>query len=656
MINSILMMGGLGVVVGIILAAASKIFYVYVDPLVEKIDDALPGANCGGCGLPGCSANAEAIAKGQAGPDSCVAGGSDLAAQIAELLGVSVEAKEADIALPGCTYGTDSAELKFIYQGIDDCRAASLIHGGIKECETGCLGYGSCYKACMFGAITMQENGIPLINEEKCTGCGSCEKVCPKNIIKLSSVTRRILYEYTTDDCTTPCQRSCPAGINISQYVGQIAEKNFTGALQTIKERNPFPAVIGRICPRPCENSCRRNLTDEPVAINYLKRFTADYEKESGEKIQPYKAPETNKKIAVAGGGVEGLSAAYFLARLGHSPTVYEATDRVGGLLNVAISKNRLPDETLNYDIDGIRDMGVEIETEKSLGRDFTVHSLLSEGFEGVFTATGGWDNRLQRGGNSDIESVIPGTYLLIDLIKHGANVSCGKRIAVTGCYNLPDKAVEELKQKGAEEITLVYRETKENCSVDPVKLEKAMELGATVEYGQSVVSLHGKQENLESVRLYEFDHDRFQSIHADNLILASGRFPDLIFTPDYSEEEEKTTYSDTWKGCETYKYHEKAGLLSNGDELSDFTAAIKAINAGRKGAAAIHRAIYKLDDITDDIVIRPFSVIQNIHTTEKVKKVPDKSCLCLKLMRHPQMIWKKDMTRKLQFRKLKDA
>jgi formate dehydrogenase beta subunit len=318
-------------VVGIGLALASKIFYVYVDPKIVAVDDALPGANCGGCGLPGCSANAEAIVAGKAAPNSCVAAGEDVALAIAAILGVSVEAKEPDIALPGCTYGVADADVKYTYDGLNDCRAAALLSGGMKVCNIGCLGLGTCAAACPFDAIAMGPQGLPVVDEVKCTGCGTCERVCPKHIITLSSVTRRILKEYTTEDCTTPCQRACPAGINISLYIQQIAEGDYHGSVQTIKERNPFPTVIGRICPRPCENDCRRKYVDEPVAINYLKRFAADYERSQNERIQPFKAPDTGRRIAVIGGGVQGLSAAFFAARLGHAATVYEGTDRLGG-------------------------------------------------------------------------------------------------------------------------------------------------------------------------------------------------------------------------------------------------------------------------------------------------------------------------------------
>ena len=130
-----------------------------------------------------------------------------MAEAIAEIMGVKIEAKEPDIARPGCYFGVQDADLKYIYDGLDDCRAVALLGGGMKVCTIGCLGLGTCQKVCPFDAITMGPQGLPVVHEDKCTGCGTCERVCPKHIINLSSVTRRIMREYTTEECTTPCQQ-----------------------------------------------------------------------------------------------------------------------------------------------------------------------------------------------------------------------------------------------------------------------------------------------------------------------------------------------------------------------------------------------------------------------------------------------------------------
>jgi len=615
---AIILMGGLGLVVGVGLALASKIFYVYVDPKIVAVDDVLPGANCGGCGLPGCSANAEAIVAGKAAPNSCVAAGEDVALAIAAILGVSVEAKEPDIALPGCTYGVADADVKYTYDGLNDCRAAALLSGGMKVCNIGCLGLGTCATACPFDAIAMGPQGLPVVDEVKCTGCGTCERVCPKHIITLSSVTRRILKEYTTEDCTTPCQRSCPAGINISKYIQEIAEGDYHASVQTIKERNPFPTVIGRICPRPCENDCRRKYVDEPVAINFLKRFAADYERSQNERIQPFKAPDTGRRIAVIGGGVQGLSTAFFAARLGHAATVYEGTDRLGGLLNTAIAKYRLPEEILKWDIDGILDMGVGARTNQMLGRDVSVSGLLAEGYKAVFLATGGWDSRLSRGAEKMLETPIPGGYLLLDLLRSGKNghaeVTCEANLVVIGGEELAGQVMEQTRKQGAQHISFIFRAQPDDNTV--AALTSA---GAQVITGGGVIRLFGEGDALTDIEVLDTATGETCRLPAQTIVFSAGRFPELVFVPDGGQEEETT---GRWTAVPPYKqpaHFDDTGLFAKGDALSDFSGAIKAIGAGRRAAATVHKLIYDIPVDLPENVIKPDAVIQNVDHVEAV-------------------------------------
>ncbi len=624
MVIAIALMGGLGLIVGVGLAIASKVFYVYVDPKILDVEAELPGANCGGCGLPGCSANAEAIVAGIAAPNSCVAAGPETAEAIAAILGVSVETKEPDIALPGCTYGVAEADTKYRYDGLNDCRAAALLSGGMKVCNIGCLGLGTCARVCPFNAITMGPKGLPVVHEGRCTGCGTCERACPKHIITLSSVTRRILQEYTTDVCTTPCQRACPAGINISGYIGAMAEGDHTRAVQIIKERNPFPTVIGRICPRPCEDECRRQYVDQSVAINFLKRYAADYEKTQGRHVQPYKAPETGRRIAVIGGGVEGLSAAFFSARLGHAVTVFEAGDRLGGLLRSAIARYRLPMDVLDWDIEGIVEMGVEIETGKLLGRDVSIQSLQAEGYNAIFLAVGGWDSRLTRTGGNGEASPVPGCHLLIDVMKAGSQgyppVKLSGHTMVVGGPNLSHQMIQRIKELGAEKVTVLIREAA------PADWD-----GTEILVDQGIGRLYGEQDRLSAVDLVHLENQQSRKIDVEHIIFASGRMPELIFMPmaapenDEEAPEERASVTG-WEALPPYKqaaYHQETGLMAKGDVLTDYSGAIKAIAAGRRAAASIHRSIYGIGLELPDNIVTPDTPIQNVTSVASVRAYP---------------------------------
>ncbi|MCJ7829788.1 MAG: RnfABCDGE type electron transport complex subunit B [Desulfobacterales bacterium] len=633
MVDAVIIMGGLGLIIGAGLAVASKVFYVYVDPLIVAVEDALPGANCGGCGLPGCGANAEAIVAGKASPNSCVAGGPDTVAAVAAVLGVSVEAKEPDIARPGCYYGVQDADLKYEYDGLSDCRAVALLGGGMKVCTIGCLGLGTCAKACPFNAISMWPENLPIVDAGRCTGCGTCERVCPKHIINLSSVTRRIMREYTTEECTTPCQRSCPAGIDIREYIRQIARGDFHRAVQVIKERNPFPAVIGRICPRPCEQDCRRQLLDTPVAINFLKRFAADFERSIGQRIQPYQAPATGKQIAVVGGGVEGLSAAFFSARLGHSPTVFEADARLGGVLKSAITSDRLPQDVLDWDIEGILDMGVTAHTHKTLGRDFTIPTLFKEGFEAVLVATGGWDSRLARTPRPEVEAALPGTYLLIDLLnaeKTGDPVQCGPQVVIAGGGKGALAAAQACRRLGAQEVTLLFRERWEESPFTDVDVEKFGAEGLRFVFQAGIERLFGEDQRLTGLAYIELGTSARQHLPVDTLVISAGRFPELIFhrlrDEGGAEDALEKDGALRWQAVGPFKppaHYKERGLLSAGDPQTDFSAAIRAIGAGRRAAVSIHQLLYDLSLALPDTVITPEAYVQNVDRVEDVRATP---------------------------------
>lgn len=195
MLEAILSLSGLGLIFAFGLGLAARKFAVKVDPRVETVLEMLPGVNCAACGFPNCQAAAGAIIEGKAEPDSCVLIEEEALRNIAEIIGQEGrprQLKEKKVARLICQGGESQTKEKYVYQGIRDCRAANLLFGGEKACPYGCLGLGTCVQECPFGAITLDENNLPVIDEDKCTGCGKCVEVCPKEVFTLIPKSKKI--------------------------------------------------------------------------------------------------------------------------------------------------------------------------------------------------------------------------------------------------------------------------------------------------------------------------------------------------------------------------------------------------------------------------------------------------------------------------------
>ena len=217
-----LAMGAVGIVLGALLAWASKIFSVQVDENAEKISAILPGANCGSCGFAGCSGYASAISSGKAKTNLCNPGGQAVADKIAEIMGISAEAVEPVCAMVMCSGINDASPKKYEYFGPSDCEVVSRLQGGgNKSCSYGCLGFGTCIKKCRYGAISI-EDGIAVIDKEKCEGCGECAAACPKHIIKMVPKEYKIHVKCKSCDMGAVMKNTCSAGC-----IGcKICEKN----------------------------------------------------------------------------------------------------------------------------------------------------------------------------------------------------------------------------------------------------------------------------------------------------------------------------------------------------------------------------------------------------------------------------------------------
>ncbi|HEY90424.1 MAG TPA: NADH-quinone oxidoreductase subunit NuoF [Dehalococcoidia bacterium] len=404
----------------------------------------------------------------------------------------------------------------------------------------------------------------------------------------------------------SPCQHTCPVGINVPKYVAHIAAGEYTEAVETIRERNPFPAICGRICNHPCEFRCRRGELDDPVAIRELKRFAADwYFQNVNEDPEPF--PQTKSQpVAVVGAGPTGLSCAYFLARMGYPVTAFEALPVGGGMLSVAIPEFRLPREIIQKEIDYIAKRGVDIRYNSPITVNFTVEDLRRDGYEAVFIAAGA--QRSQRvgipGELEDIKGFFYGLRFLRD-IKTGRQVEIGRRVAVIGGGNVALDAARTALRLGAEEVNIYYRRSREEMPVTEVEYDQATAEGVRVHFLVSptrVVSQDWEVTGLQCsrMRLGEPDESGRRRplpipgsellVEADNVIAAVGQAPDLSFLPVDSALE-RTRWETLVVNSNTLATNVE-GVFAGGDFVTGPGMVIDAIAAGRRAAFAIDKYI----------------------------------------------------------------
>jgi NADPH-dependent glutamate synthase beta subunit-like oxidoreductase/NAD-dependent dihydropyrimidine dehydrogenase PreA subunit len=629
-IEAIIVMLGIGAACGIVLSVASKIFYVWEDPRIAEVEYYMAGANCGGCGYAGCSAAANAVVGGKAPPSVCIVGGLESAVNIAGVMGVDPGSAEPLRSLNHCEGGL-RADDKYYYNGANTCKALSSLYGGKRVCAIGCLGMGDCVRACKFDAIHMGPNGFPVVDEAKCVGCGACETACPKNILTVRTMSQRLLTFNTEDAALAPCQQTCPAEINIPQYIRQIREGDYAGAVNTIRERNPLLLTCGRVCPHPCEDYCRRGLEDEAVSINQLKRFVADWEMNSGRRLPIPCAPDTGKRIAIIGGGPAGVSAAYFLRRLGHSPTIYEAMSKLGGITRYGIPEYRLPDKVLDWEIEGILNLGIDVHYNTVLGEDFTIQSLREEGYDAIFMGIGAWQDYTLRIDGEDAEGVWQGINFLSTVANHPEKkIPVGKKAAVVGGGNSAIDCVRTLLRLGCEEVWIVYRRTRKEMPANEVEIVASEHEGVKFQFLAAPTRVlkddQGRVKGLEYLQMELGEPDASGRrrpvpiegsetiIELDMLISAISQRPDMAFLEKEQEKDHiaVTRWSTFDNDAETLQCS-LPYLFTGGDVATGPSLVVDAIGGGRRAARSIHQYL------TGEEIAGPPKSLRKKHIAESL-------------------------------------
>ena len=402
-------------------------------------------------------------------------------------------------------------------------------------------------------------------------------------------------------DCTAPCELACPAGIDVQGYIHLIARGRLRDAVALIKERVPMPAVLGRVCPHPCEEACRRNLVDEPLAICHLKRTAADYDLFSSEPMYvPPRGPDSGRRVAVVGAGPAGLACAFYLARMGHAVVVFEALPQPGGMLRYGIPDYRLPKDILDREIAAIAQMGVDIRTGCALGRDITLQGLLQEGYDACFLAIGAHKSQRMRVEGEELEGVLPGTDFL-RACALGQPMEVGRRVAVVGGGNTAIDAARTALRMGAEEVTIVYRRSRAEMPASEWEVEEAEEEGIRLHFLAAPTTVNGRNGRVASLsctrmalgepdasgrpRPEPIPGSEF-TVPVDSVIAAIGQGPDISFSADGLQ----IGRGDVIVADEETLQTDIEGVFAGGDAVTGPARAVDAMAAGRKAAISIDR------------------------------------------------------------------
>ena len=478
--------------------------------------------------------------------------------------------------------------------------------------------------------VKLRENPR-FIDLDKCTACGECAEVCPvelpsqfdeelrdrKAAFKLYPQAMPSGFAIQKKD-KAPCRLTCPAGLNVQGYVQMVKEGKYKESLEIIMEQLPLPGVLGRVCPHECEDACRRCEVDEPVAIRDLKRLAAD--SFDARQIKIKCAQKIGKKVAIIGSGPAGLSAAYHLAKQGVDATIFEALSQAGGMLRVGIPEHRLPRQVLDRDIEVVTNLGVELKLNSRLGEDFTVDSLMADGYDAVFLGLGAHKGVELGIPGEGLEGVRQGVDFLRELNLTGTT-KVGKKVCIIGGGNVAIDVARSAVRLGADDVTILYRRTRKEMPAWEEEICAAEDEDAKITYlaaPQKVIEENGCVTALRVIKMELGEPDSSgrrrpvpvpgseYDIEIDQLIPAIGQRPDLSAVEKLSGL--KISKWNTTQVNQVTLATDKEGVFAGGDVQTGPGVAIGAIAAGMEAAVSIVRYL-KGEDMEEG---RQLAVVEN--------------------------------------------
>ena len=480
-----------------------------------------------------------------------------------------------------------------------------------------CILCGRCVRACnqLRGVGVLQYNKKDLetyvgtlhgklLKDADCRFCTACAEVCPTGSIrdKLQLLNTNLKKE----EALVPCRTHCPAHTDVPRYIRFVKEGNYDAAAAVIREKAPFPNVLGHICNHVCELECKRREVNEAMSIRNIKRYAAEHDTGKYWKGKGKQLPDTGKKVCVVGGGPAGLTAAYYLRKQGHAVTVKEALPTVGGMMAYGIPAYRLPREIIADEAKVISEQGVVFETNTRVEKPV---ELLKE-YDAVLMTIGAHQGvRLPMEGSN-----LPGVLLNIDFLRKaslGEETGMGKHVIVLGGGNVAFDCARTAKRLGAEEIHLACLEARDVMTADEEEIEQAQEEGIFVHPAQTFEKITGSDSvtgvDFMNVKSFTFDENHRaiiekeegseHHIDADTVIFATGQRPDLT-------EEAGLTLgrANSIVVKENSLATETEGIFAAGDVVYGTKSVIQAIASGRDAAVEIDKYLGGDGDISETL------------------------------------------------------
>ncbi len=459
-----------------------------------------------------------------------------------------------------------------------------------------------------------------FVDVAKCNSCGDCVAACPVSFgdnLNFGATERKAIHQVCSQSVpntmaiekkeVAPCQIACPAGVHAQGYIALIAKGKYQEALDLERAHNPLPAICGRVCNHPCEINCRRAEVDQPIAICSLKRFAADWEMEHFVPF-PKKVRQTHpEKVAIVGSGPGGLSAAYYLAKMGYGVTIFESLPVPGGMLTGCIPSNRLPRDVINYEIDYIKALGVQLKTGVTVGKDISFAELRRQGFKAFFLAVGAWKGlKLKIEGEDDFEGFLDCITFLKE-VNLGKPQKPGERVLVIGGGNAAIDAARTAHRLGCKDVNIVYRRSRKEMPANEWEIDEAEHEGVKIHYLTSPIRIMGKDGMVTGMQCLRNKLGPPDSsgrrrpvpikgsefvVRADVIIPAISQEPDLDFLP--KKHGFKISKWNSFEINEDTLQTNQKGVFAGGDCVTGPSTVIEAVAAGQRAAVMIDKYLQK--------------------------------------------------------------